>query len=243
MARKLLTIKKKKLELPAPEKLEALTGPDKLEALTGPDKLEALAGPDKPVALLAEKTDEPPKPKAEVPPKPAKNKKQKNSPAEDSPRMVAARELLAKLIEEHPTLFPVDGSAPKAWKIDLYHDIRKRYTTSHNILKSAIGLWRRKENYLRYYQVLAAGGNRHDLDGNPVEPISEKDRESAERELNIIAMKAAAKKAKAAKKAAQLAAVQSGNGGETPDSKHETVFHQPETLHSGEFPHVSSPTS
>ena len=138
------------------------------------------------------------KPKLDASPKSAK--KQKKVLDENSPRMVAARELYGKLIQAHPTLFPMDGTSPKPWKIGLHQDIHERYAVSMKVGKAAVAIWRR-EHFRSYQEVLAAGGDRYDLDGNPVEPISEEHKAHAERMVNVRKMRAAAKKAKADKRA------------------------------------------
>ena len=141
------------------------------------------------------------KPKLDAPQKSAKKiKKQKKELDENSPRMIAARELYEKLIQAHPTLFPMDGTSPKPWKIGLHQDIHERYAVSMKVGKAAVAIWRR-EHFRSYQEVLAAGGDRYDLDGNPVEPISEEHKAHAERMVNVRKMRAAAKKAKADKRA------------------------------------------
>lgn len=191
MARKLLTMKKKKPveQLEAPEK--------KLELPSPPEKL-AIGGPDKPAGLLEEK------PKQSQPRKKKKPKKKKVYSAHDSPVGIAARELLEKLTENHPKLFPTDGTPPCVWKIGLRQDVMDRYETARDVTEEGMSLWRVK-NLMQYQDAIAAGGDRYDLDGNPTEPISEENMADAKKFANVLRAKHRKWEAREAKKAAKQA--------------------------------------
>lgn len=182
MARMILRMKKKPpvLELPAPEKLEALPVQEVQVLLAAPEA--------KPVPVVEDAKVPPkqaPKPKQAVP-KPKKKgpaqqpKKLKKVYAENSKMMIAARELLAKLEQNHPALFPVDDTPPKPWKVYINIDIKSRYDTSLNVTKQALELWLDK-HFLAYQNALIDGVDRYDLDGQPFKPIIEQHKEFAKK--------------------------------------------------------------
>lgn len=125
-----------------------------------------------------------------------KRTKKKKRPNQDSPAMIAARLLHNKLVKNHSIIFPTDGSAPKPLMTGLSQALRARYGGSSRVTNLAIDLWMRR-NRLAYHQALAIGGDRYDIDGNPTGTVSDEDRIEAEKEVNVIVMQKAEKKAKA----------------------------------------------
>ena len=107
---------------------------------------------------VSAKTDNPPGPAAKPRPK------QRKGP----PRPRAAHPVLEKLFELHPLLF---GAHFKPLKIGIFEDLLARHPDAfqRDELKAALGLHARSTAYL---ESVAAGLQRHDLDGQPVAPAA-----------------------------------------------------------------------
>lgn len=70
-----------------------------------------------------------------------------------------------KILEEnHPDLFPTDGTPPKPWKIHITKDVKKRYKVTNRLARATLGNWQ-NENLDAYRAVLIPGADRYDLDG------------------------------------------------------------------------------
>jgi ProP effector len=111
-------------------------------------------------------TAQPPAPTpaaAARPPRP-KPQQQRKGP----PRGKPAHPLLHKLFELHPGLF---GAQFKPLKIGIFEDLLARHPEAfpRDELKVALGLHARSTAYL---ECVAAGLQRHDLDGQPVAPVA-----------------------------------------------------------------------
>ena len=119
----------------------------------------------------------------------------KNKRNMDSPKKVAARKLFFKLIKNHPDLFPMDGTLPKPWKIGMNKDIKNLYESSNAVAVLASSLWRRGR-MISYCKSVIDGDSRYDLDGNPVELITEDHKEYARKILDEYANKKKNKKRK-----------------------------------------------
>jgi hypothetical protein len=79
-----------------------------------------------------------------------------------------ANPVLERLFELYPTLF---GAQFLPLKLGVYKDLLARHPDEFKPedLKVAMGLHARS---MRYLEAVAAGHQRHDLDGNPVEPVA-----------------------------------------------------------------------
>ena len=79
-----------------------------------------------------------------------------------------ANPVLERLFELYPTLF---GAQFLPLKLGVYKDLLARHPEEFKPedLKVAMGLHARS---MRYLEAVAAGHQRHDLDGNPVEPVA-----------------------------------------------------------------------
>ncbi len=84
------------------------------------------------------------------------------------PRGKPAHPVLEKLFELHPQLF---GAQFKPLKIGIFQDLLERHPEAfqRDELKVALGLHARSTAYL---ESVAAGLQRHDLDGQPVAPVA-----------------------------------------------------------------------
>ena len=107
---------------------------------------------------VSAKTASPPSPAAKPRPK------QRKGP----PRPRAAHPVLEKLFKLHPLLF---GGHFKPLKIGIFEDLLARHPDAfqRDELKVALGLHARSTAYL---ESVAAGQQRHDLDGQPVAPAA-----------------------------------------------------------------------
>lgn len=82
--------------------------------------------------------------------------------------MPPAFPMLERLFELYPKLF---GARFLPLKLGVFHDLMARHAEEFkkDELKTALGLHARSTRYL---ESVAAGEARHDLDGNPVEPVA-----------------------------------------------------------------------
>lgn len=117
-------------------------------------------------ALLA------PKPKPTKAPKPPKidqlSKKARGIPSRKDER---ATRLLGILSENHPDLFPMDGSLPKPWAINIHLEVKARYHESKTLCCHALKLWKRQYGHL-YRAALRQGGARYNLLSDPVGEVT-----------------------------------------------------------------------
>lgn len=99
-----------------------------------------------------------------APGKPRPKQQQRKGP----PRGKPAHPVLDKLFELHPQLF---GAQFKPLKIGIFEDLLARHPDAfqREELKAALGLHARSTAYL---ECVAAGLQRHDLDGQPVAPVA-----------------------------------------------------------------------
>lgn len=100
----------------------------------------------------------------EAPAKPRARQQQRKGP----PRGKPAHPVLDKLFELHPLLF---GAHFKPLKIGIFEDLLTRHPEAfqRDELKVALGLHARSTTYL---ESVAAGLQRHDLEGQPVAPVA-----------------------------------------------------------------------
>ena len=114
----------------------------------------------------AQSTPQPPAPS----PAPAKAAQARARPPQRKgpPRGKPAHPVLDKLFELHPQLF---GAHFKPLKIGIFEDLLARHPEAfqREELKVALGLHARSTAYL---ESVAAGLQRHDLDGQPVAPLA-----------------------------------------------------------------------
>lgn len=113
-------------------------------------------------------TDTLPAPPAS-PPAPAAAPKPRPKPQRKGPpRAKPAHPVLEKLFGLHPQLF---GARFKPLKIGIFQDLLARHPEAfqRDELKVALGLHARSTAYL---ECVAAGLQRHDLDGQPVAPVA-----------------------------------------------------------------------
>ena len=98
------------------------------------------------------------------PPSPRPRQQQRKGP----PRGRPAHPVLEKLFELQPQLF---GAHFKPLKIGIFEDLLARHPDAfpRDELKAALGLHARSTAYL---ESVAAGLQRHDLDGRPVAPVA-----------------------------------------------------------------------
>ena len=97
-------------------------------------------------------------------PRPARGQRQ-NAPAAKEPRW--RHPLLEQLAQWHPTLF---GAQLQALKRGIFHDLMAAHSfLDKDQLKQALALHTRSTRYLN---VVAQGGQRHDLQGQPVETLA-----------------------------------------------------------------------
>jgi ProP effector len=103
-----------------------------------------------------------------VPAKPAAAGKPRPKQRKGSQRPRPAHPVLEKLFELYPNLF---GASFKPLKIGAFEDLMTRHPDAfkREDLKVAMGLHARSTPYL---ESVAAGLQRHDLDGNPVAPVA-----------------------------------------------------------------------
>ena len=98
---------------------------------------------------------------------------------------IKAWKIRRALIKNHPDLFGFRSF--RAWKIGIQDDISARYPEdSGYTIKNALDLLsgsKRIDDRVFYYRVLAVGGHRFDLDGNPCGEISEQEQARALLEL------------------------------------------------------------
>ena len=100
--------------------------------------------------------------------RPAPAAKPRPGPRKAPPRARPAHPVLEKLFELYPQLF---GAQFKPLKIGAFDDLLARHPDAfkREDLKVAMGLHARSTPYL---ESVAAGQQRHDLDGNPVGPVA-----------------------------------------------------------------------
>lgn len=93
---------------------------------------------------------------------------QQRQPAADARPQRKVNPVLEKLFELHPKLF---GARFVPLKLGVYEDLLTRHPDAFKAedLKVAMGQHARSTRYL---ESVAAGHQRHDLDGNPVEPVA-----------------------------------------------------------------------
>jgi sRNA-binding protein len=120
---------------------------------TAPEPTTVPAPADTPAPAAAAKPQQQQRPKA-----------QRKGP----PRGKPAHPVLDKLFELHPNLF---GAQFKPLKIGVFEDLMTRHPDAfqREDLKVALGLHARSTAYL---ECVAAGLQRHDLDGNAVAPVA-----------------------------------------------------------------------
>ena len=120
---------------------------------TAPEPTTVPAPADTPAPVAASKPQQQQRPKA-----------QRKGP----PRGKPAHPALDKLFELHPNLF---GAQFKPLKIGVFEDLMTRHPDAfpREELKVALGLHARSTAYL---ECVAAGLQRHDLDGNAVAPVA-----------------------------------------------------------------------
>jgi sRNA-binding protein len=120
---------------------------------TAPEPTTVPAPADAPAPAAAAKPQQQQRPKA-----------QRKGP----PRGKPAHPVLDKLFELHPNLF---GAQFKPLKIGVFEDLMARHPDAfpREELKVALGLHARSTAYL---ECVAAGLQRHDLDGNAVAPVA-----------------------------------------------------------------------
>ena len=96
----------------------------------------------------------------------AANTRKPSAPRQQPPRK--ANPVLEQLFEFYPALF---GAQFLPLKLGVYKDLLARHPDAFKPedLKVAMGLHARS---MRYLEAVAAGHPRHDLDGNPVEPVA-----------------------------------------------------------------------
>lgn len=76
------------------------------------------------------------------------------------------RKALMPILEEnHPDLFPPEGTPPKPWKMHLSQDVKKRYGVTKRVAKTTLNHWQFRNKEV-YRAVLIPGADRYDLDGN-----------------------------------------------------------------------------
>ena len=110
--------------------------------------------------------------------------KRKNKPFlinnELLPRIAKIRDLLE---DKYPKCFVKHGQIPKPIKIgvkeEIYNSLKKQYPdiVSRKVLTAHLAMYTASEEYLKC--ILVDGAMRVDLDGNPVEPISDEHKEAA----------------------------------------------------------------
>ena len=98
----------------------------------------------------------------------AQDKAQQRQPAAGARPERKVNPVLEKLFELHPKLF---GARFVPLKLGVYEDLLARHPDAFKAedLKVAMGQHARSTRYL---ESVAAGHQRHDLDGNPVEPVA-----------------------------------------------------------------------
>ena len=171
---KVLT-KEQKIEIPIKEqKIEVPIAEQKIEVKTEENKVEDSVVVDEQKQVV----------------------QKKNKRNRDSPKKVAARKLFLELTRNHPDLFPMDGTLPKPWKIGIRRDIKRIYESVNSVTGLACDLWQRK-HMVSYCKSIIDGDSRYDLDGNPVELITEDNKEYARRILDEYTNKKKNKKRKA----------------------------------------------
>lgn len=85
-----------------------------------------------------------------------------------------------KLIAAHPEVFNKD--APKALKVGIHREVAKQHRIHFDSIAAILSCW---VNRLEYRTMLAAGGFRHDLQGNVVGQITTHQRERAAKSVII----------------------------------------------------------
>lgn len=99
---------------------------------------------------------------------PARTTHTRKPPAQRQQQPRKANPVLERLFELYPGLF---GAQFLPLKLGVYKDLLARHPDEFKPedLKVAMGLHARS---MRYLEAVAAGHQRHDLDGNPVEPVA-----------------------------------------------------------------------
>jgi ProP effector len=71
--------------------------------------------------------------------------------------------------------------APKPLVTNIHHQMRAELPAPAKTVRLAMALWTGRVGYL--HPLSASGAQRHDLDGNPVEPVTDAHREHARQVL------------------------------------------------------------
>lgn len=101
--------------------------------------------------------------------------------------------LLDQLAEKYPAAFPRDPRAVKPLKVGIHQDLRAALPeVSHGVLRKALSHHSRRLAYLR---ALIRGGDRVDLQGQPVEPVTPEQQALAAEKLKEAQAHLQAKKA------------------------------------------------
>lgn len=90
-----------------------------------------------------------------------------------------------------PAVFLAEGR-PKALKIGIHQDLIDRYPDANRKqIRAWLGRW---THPIQYQTRLVHGTNRHDLDGNDVDLITDEQRTAAEAQIKIIQQKMQARR-------------------------------------------------
>ncbi|MGM0428925.1 MAG: RNA chaperone ProQ [Pseudomonadota bacterium] len=125
-------------------------------------------------------------------------------------KLTKSKDVIAYLTEQFPECFSIKGDA-KPLKIGIFEDLAKRLENDDKVSKTRLRTaLRHYTNSWRYLHSIKAGSQRVDLDGKPVEAVTEEHQQHAQETLkeskakvaekNKASAKANAKKAPAKKK-------------------------------------------
>jgi ProP effector len=113
-----------------------------------------------------------------------------NEPA----KLTKSKDVIAYLAEQFPQCFSLKGDA-KPLKIGIFDDLAKRLENDPMVSKTRLRTaLRHYTNSWRYLHSVKQGEQRIDLDGNPVEPVTEEHQQHAQESLKESKAKVAAKK-------------------------------------------------
>ncbi|MGM0630208.1 MAG: RNA chaperone ProQ [Pseudomonadota bacterium] len=120
-------------------------------------------------------------------------------------KLTKSKDVIAYLTEQFPECFSIKGDA-KPLKIGIFEDLAKRLENDDKVSKTRLRTaLRHYTNSWRYLYSIKAGSQRVDLDGKPVEAVTEEHQQHAQETLKESKAKVAEKNKSSAKANAKKA--------------------------------------